>query len=75
MDFQVGDLVSLKSNGKVGFVIEATKANYFSLKSSQHSASLIENSPSIYFVYFPNTNMKIPTFAFEISRLVGVDGN
>jgi hypothetical protein len=61
--------VTLRSNGKIGFIVEASKANYFTLKNSVHSVDLIKGSPDIYFVYFPNTNMKLPTYASELTKL------
>ena len=69
MHFQVGDLVSLRSSGKIGFVLEASKANYFSLKNSVHSESLIAGSPDIYFVYVPHMNMSVPRYASELTKL------
>jgi len=53
--FQVGDLVKVSRGGNnLGIIVDVNKANSSSLMSSRHSASLVQNSPDIYYVYFSN---------------------
>lgn len=69
MRFQVGDLVSAKKNGKIGFIFEVSKANSSSLGSSLHSLEHLRHSFDVYYVFFPGLDTKIPLYGSELSLI------
>lgn len=68
MRLQVGDLVTIDRNGdSLGLIVKVNKANFESLSASQHSAGLIENSPDVYYVLLPTSEIKGPYYKSELN--------
>ena len=74
LNFKVGDLVTNRLGGDLGLVVKIDKANSSSLKKSVHSISLLDNSPDIYYVFFPDGSTAGPYYTSELLLKNGTDG-
>lgn len=69
MRFQVGDLVTATGPDKMslGIVVKVGKANSSSLLSSKHSASLLNNSQDIYYIFAGDGAISGPYYTSELT--------
>ena len=74
MRFQVGDLVTIRSGGFFGVVVETTKANQKSLSCSLHSVNLLKNSPDMYYVFSPDKLDNKPFYTSELQLVERKNG-
>lgn len=74
MRYQIGDLVIKRLGEDFGVVVGVNKANAASLKTSQHSKNHLDNSPDIYYVFFPQVGYDGPYYTSELHLKQSTNG-
>lgn len=74
MRYQVGDLVIKRTGEDFGVIVSVNKANSDSLKTSQHSKNHLDNSPDIYYVFFPQVGFDGPYYTSELRLKQSTNG-
>ena len=74
MRYQIGDLVTKKSEHDFGIVIKVSKANSVSLLLSAHSRQHAKNSQDIYYVFFRESGFRGPYYTSELNLKQSTDG-
>lgn len=74
MRYQIGDLVVKRMGKDFGVIVSVNKANAISLMTSQHSKSYLNNSPDIYYVFFPHVGFDGPFYTSELSLKQSTNG-
>lgn len=73
MRYQVGDLVTRRTDQDFGVIVSVKKANSESLKLWSQSQQYLKNSPDIYYVFFPKTGFDGPYYTSELKLKQATD--
>jgi hypothetical protein len=72
--YQIGDLVTRRTDINFGVVVSVEKANSESLKLWSHSQQHLKNSPDIYYVFFTDRGYGGPYYTSELCLKQSTNG-